>query len=139
MHPEGSNYRRISTRAEPSSHEFSYDAAGEGLCAGDCRMHQAHVYILCYGRPVMVRDRDYLLADPAEDYPISHYVGFTTQLPIDRVRQHGARSAHYIAAIQPGTIRDEHRIKLIGACPRCGKSLWYYAESPTYEESWGCP
>jgi hypothetical protein len=129
----------MSTRAEPSPYEFTYNPDDEGLCAGNCRAHGEHVYILCYGRPVMVRDRDYLLADPTGEYPISHYVGYTTQLPIDRVRQHGARSAHYLVAVQPGTERDEYQIKRTGTCPRCGKSLWYFAESPTYSDEFAPP
>ena len=34
-------------------------------CPADCRAHREHVYILCYGQPVIVKDRDYLLADAA--------------------------------------------------------------------------
>ncbi len=127
--------RPPSTRAEPSPCEFSYDSSDDGLCPGDCRVHRQHVYTLCYGRPVRVRDRDYIPVDPAYDYPISHYVGYTTQRPIDRIRQHGARSAHYIVAIRPGTARDEENIKRSGTCARCGHSLWYYAESPSYSPS----
>lgn len=117
------SYRRIPTRAEPSPFELRYDATADGLCAGDCRLHRAHIYILCYGRPVMVRDRDYLPGEQTRGYPISHYVGYTTQFPIDRVRQHGARSAHFIAAIRPGTMADERRAKQSESCPRCGQSL----------------
>jgi hypothetical protein len=54
------------------------------------------------------------------------------QPPVERVREHGARSAHQIAAIRPGTMRDEAHAKRYERCPRCGGSLWYYAESPTY-------
>jgi hypothetical protein len=114
-------------RQPPSTYEFSYDPSGDGLCPGGCRDHPEHVYILCYGRLVLVRDRDYVPDDPPVDYPISHYVGHTRQLPIDRVRQHGARSAHHIVAIRPGTEDDEYEIKLSGTCQRCGQSLWYFA------------
>jgi hypothetical protein len=50
-------------------------------CPADRRAHREHVYILCYGQPVIVKDRDYLLSDPAADYPITHYVGYTRQQP----------------------------------------------------------
>jgi hypothetical protein len=28
-------------------------------CPPGCRAHLDHIYILCYGRPVIVQDRDY--------------------------------------------------------------------------------
>jgi hypothetical protein len=106
-------------------------------CPGECLAHRQHVYILCYGKPVVVRDRDYLHDDPTTGYPITHYVGWTSQLPpVKRVRQHGAKSAHYIAQIRPGTMRDEEHVKRFEACPKCGQSLWYYAESPTYSDDY---
>src|SRR5690349_18023511 len=106
-------------------------------CEPGCLEHSEHVYILCYGRPVLVRDRDYLRDDPSMDYPITHYVGWTGQQPpVKRVRDHGAKSARYIARTFPGSMRDQERIKLFESCPECGKSLWYYAESPSYSESY---
>lgn len=105
-------------------------------CAPDCREHRFHIYIICYGKPVKVRDRDYLYEDGdawASGYSITHYVGFTTQLPIDRIRQHGALSAHYLVEVRPGTEADELNAKLYEKCPCCGRSLWYFAESPTYK------
>ena len=30
------------------------------------------------------------------------------------------------------TLDDEDAVKSTEACPKCGGSLWYYAESPTY-------
>lgn len=94
-------------------------------CPADCLEHPEHVYILCYGRPVVVSSID------TESGPISHYVGWTSQQPpVRRVRAHGARSAHYIAQIRPGTLADEDHAKRHEFCPRCGKSLWYYGESP---------
>jgi hypothetical protein len=102
-------------------------------CPPDCRAHREHIYILCYGQPVIVKDRDYLMADPTTDYPISHYVGYTRQQPpVKRIRSHAARSAHYIAEIRPGTMADEETAKRSETCPKCSGSLWYYAESPTY-------
>jgi len=102
-------------------------------CRPDCTEHPEHIYILCYGRPTIVRDRDHLIGDPTHDYPITHYVGWTRQLPpIKRVRQHAAGSAHFVAQIRPGTTEDEDAAKRGECCPACGGSLWYYAESPTY-------
>ena len=65
----------------------------------------------------------------------SHYEGHTGQQPpLKRIRQHGAISANHIAQIRPGTINDEARVKRNESCPECGKSLWYYPESPTYSD-----
>jgi hypothetical protein len=105
-------------------------------CEPRCREHRNHIYIICYGKAVKVRDRDYLHADRdawGSGYPITHYVGFTTQLPVDRVRQHAAFSAHYLVEVRPGWETDELHAKLYEKCPRCGGSLWYFAESPTYK------
>ncbi len=105
-------------------------------CDPKCREHRAHIYIICYGKPTVVRDRDYLRADGdawGSGYPITHYVGFTTQVPVDRVRQHAALSAHYLVEVRPGGGADELNAKLYEKCPRCGGSLWYFAESPTYK------
>jgi hypothetical protein len=121
---------------QPGEERFYLDyQPSAGQCPPSCLVHPEHVYILCYGRPVLVRDRDYLHRDPAVDYPITHYVGYTAQQPpVKRVREHGARSARHIAAVRPGTVRDEANAKRNECCPRCGGSLWYYAESPTYSE-----
>jgi hypothetical protein len=116
---------------------YFYYKPDVGQCPAQCLSHPEHIYILCYGRPVLVRDRDYLLDDPSRDYPITHYVGYTAQQPpVKRVREHGARSAHHIAAIRPGSMRDEEHAKSVEACPRCSQSLWYYAESPTYSDEY---
>ena len=106
------------------------------VCEPNCRKHRMHIYIICYGKPVMVRDRDYLRQDWETRYPITHYVGFTTQLPIDRVRQHAALSAHYLVEVRPGTEFDEQTAKLYEKCPRCSRSLWYCAESPSYKRKY---
>ena len=101
------------------------DLNSQAECPGQCLAHRQHVYILCYGRPVLVRDRDYLPGNPSRKYPISHYVGWTSQLPpIKRVRQHGIISAHYMAQIRPGTMCDEEHAMRFETCPRCGQSLW---------------
>ena len=88
---------------------------------------------------MLVRDRDYMPDDPPMDYPIGRYMGYSQQLPIDRVRQHGARSAHHIVAIRPGTMDDEDEIKLSGTCLRCGQSLWYFASPRPPDELVGTP
>lgn len=99
---------------------------GERTCAPGCTEHREHVYVLCYGYPVRVADRDYLPGEPY-DRPISHYVGHTTQQPpVKRIRSHANRSAHHIADLRPGTVVDEKHTKLTGRCPTCGASLWYY-------------
>jgi hypothetical protein len=125
--------------ADPEIHHGSpsQDTSNKAECPGDCLAHRQHIYILCYGRPTLVRSRDYLRDDPSRRYPISHYVGWTSQLPpIKRVRQHGTQSAHYVAQIRPGTMRDEEYAKRFEPCPRCSQSLWYYAESPTYSDEY---
>jgi hypothetical protein len=104
-------------------------------CPADCQEHRGHVYILCYGQPVVVRDCDHLHIDPTWQYPKTHYVGYTGRAPIVRIREHGNRSAHFIAAIIPGGDIREMAYKLFAACPTCGGSLWYYGESPTYQPS----
>jgi hypothetical protein len=94
------------------------------------------VYVLCFGEPRLIRDRDYLSYDrPHVNYPISHYVGFTGRYPpLIRIKEHGAWCANYIAAIIPGAnTADEYLIKRYDKCPKCNGSLWYYAESLTYD------
>ena len=105
-------------------------------CPPGCLEHLMHVYIICYGKPTLIRSRDYY-RKPIENYPIDHYVGWTQQQPpVERVRQHGAMSAHFLVEIRPGDTDDEFRIKYEELCPRCGKSLWYYRtprEAPPYD------
>lgn len=105
------------------------DALDPRSCPGTCRKHPEHVYILCYGRPVLVSDRDYRPCDPAANHPISHYVGHTRQVPIHRIRSHGARSGHFVAQIRPGTEEDEERVKRWESCPKCDGTLWYFCAS----------
>ncbi|WP_426975987.1 hypothetical protein ACQCSU_14510 [Pseudarthrobacter sp. O4] len=68
-----------------------------------------------------------------EVYPIRHYVGYTASPkypPIKRIVSHGAMSRNFVADIRPGTLEDEAKAKELEACPKCGKSLWYFGESP---------
>lgn len=99
-------------------------------CSVRCSDHREHVYVVCYGQPTEVRDRDYLVGERVFDYPISHYVGHTKGAPLRRLWTHGCGSSRKVAAVLPG---DEHReqvIKELEACPTCGRSLWYCGESP---------
>jgi hypothetical protein len=105
-------------------------------CKLTCDKHDEHVYTLCYGRPTLVKDRDHITRDPIRDYPITHYVGFTTRQPIVRIREHGAHSIDYVIDIQPGTELQEEGIKLFQNCSQCGGSLFYYSESPGYVDTW---
>lgn len=117
---------------DPPGGARNAEPAGDLSCPAGCRAHREHVYILCYGQPVIVKERDYLPDDPARNYPISHYVGYTRQQPpVKRIWSHGAHSAHYIAQIRPGTLAGEDSAKRTEACPKCGGSLWYFGESPT--------
>ncbi|WP_129668781.1 hypothetical protein [Phytoactinopolyspora endophytica] len=121
----------MNTPPEPSGLQLHlFDAPIVG-CLPTCTEHYEHVYFLCYGRPTVVGDRDYVIGEKTRDYPITHYVGWTrTRPPLRRVRSHGARSAHFIAQIRPGSTDDEQLAKEIEPCPKCGHSLWYYGESP---------
>jgi hypothetical protein len=111
----------------PSGHASLRDVLSGPGCAPTCAEHPEHVYVLCYGQPVYVRSRDYLRRETERNYPIDHYVGYTRQQPpVKRVRQHGCRSAQHIARIVPGDERLELGLKLVGRCPTCGGSLWYY-------------
>ena len=48
-----------------------------------------------------------------------------------RVKEHYAFCKNYVVAIYDwGGL--EWQVKRYEKCPKCGKSLWYYAESPTY-------
>jgi len=92
------------------------------------------VYVLCFADgPRIISSRDYIQSDPSIDYPISHYVGFTEQdWPTNRaIKAHGVAQRHLVMLV-PGDRLDEDATKLYCRCPRCGGSLWYYEESPTY-------
>ncbi|HYN29829.1 MAG TPA: hypothetical protein VES95_08170 [Dermatophilaceae bacterium] len=104
---------------------------GRASCGLKCDRHPEHVYICCYGKPTLVGDRDHLAGESERDYPITHYVGWTrSQPPVRRLWTHGARSAHFVADLRPGTLREEELAKELQACPGCGGSLWYFGESP---------
>ena len=109
------------------------------------RRYVSYLYILCMeGEPRYINDRDFLDCDPDSrnpapgrkgggSHPISHYVGTTGQDPPTNraLRDHGV-PMKYLVALEPGGPSEEHDAKLNRACPRCGGSLWYFAESPTY-------
>lgn len=97
-------------------------------CSRDCARHREHLYVLCYGHPVTLRQAD-------TNQPVTHYVGYTTQQPpIMRVWDHGKGSTAALTGICPGNLRDELRAKLTGRCPRCHRSLWYYPQAPTPDD-----
>jgi hypothetical protein len=55
--------------------------------------------------------------------------------PTIRVKEHGARYINNLVALYPYTDEDdEARIKWTKRCPKCGKDLWYFVESPTCQE-----
>jgi len=100
-------------------------------CARDCQQHDEHIYIACFPTPTIVRDRDYHRGDDMTDYPISHYVGWTRQLPpVKRVAQHGRTCVDALIKIMPGTEQEEALLKAAAACPQCGQQLWYYRADP---------
>jgi hypothetical protein len=110
----------------------------ERMCEPGCRAHPEHIYVLCFGRPTVVSDRDYLRSETTYGYPISHYVGYTRQQPpVRRIRSHGARSADHIVVIRPGSLEDEQQAKRNERCPRCVGSLWYYGGNPDANEHSG--
>jgi len=77
------------------------------------------VYVLCYGAEVKLRSIDVPQA-------VRHYVGWTGQRqPLNRVKQHGARSVSCLVSLTPGTPSDEERTKACGLCARCGEPLEY--------------
>lgn len=98
-----------------------------------CDEHDAHVYVVCYGERVMVKSRDWhAWDDRAQPYPISHYVGITRQKPaVKRLWQHAVKSAQHAVAVMPGTEYEESVLKAFGTCPRCARSLDYFAENET--------
>lgn len=97
-------------------------------CERGCARHREHVYILCYGEPVVIREGD------CGGRPVTHYVGYTGQQPpVKRVWQHGRGSARALVQVRPGTLRDEARVKCLEKCPRCGDRLWYFGGEPTAE------
>jgi hypothetical protein len=51
---------------------------------------------------------------------------------VKQIKSHGAHSEGSIAQIRPGRAIDATRAKDAEACPKCGGSLYYYAESPTW-------
>lgn len=96
-------------------------------CALDCREHEEHVYIACFDEPTRLADRDHHRDDPELDYPVRHYVGWTSQQPpVKRVNQHRVTCRDHLVLLVPGSERDEAELKREGRCPRCGDALWYF-------------
>ena len=105
------------------------------LCSDCDRTLPATLYILCFGRPTFVRQRDYLMGDRS-DYPITHYVGITRRRnPRKRIYEHGRGSAAAVVELREGVTRvDEDRVKRSELCPKCGGSLNYFLENPDRHE-----
>lgn len=92
-----------------------------------------HVYVLHYEQPQIAKsvsvdyagssarmDKDGLLSAT----PIRHYVGWAQQrLPRKRINRHGPAVLREIVYLEPGTTRDEEKIKRTGTCPKCGESF----------------
>lgn len=114
----------------------------------ECADHPEHLYVICYGKPAMVKSRDWSAWDlelkemgSFKPYPISHYVGWTTQHPpVKRLWQHAANSAQLVVTVMPGNAYEESVLKQFGVCPRCHGSLNYFLENPdrltAYAEPW---
>lgn len=99
-------------------------------CDVDCRTHTEHVYVVCFQEPTVIRDRDYWPGDPTENYPLRHYVGWTTQRPPRRrLLDHGRVALESLVVLLPGTRIEEDILKFAGRCPRCDEDLWYYRAS----------
>ena len=104
-------------------------------CDPLCDQHACHVYICCFDVPTWLRDRDYYPAD-VRDYPLRHYVGFTSQHPpVKRVKQHGAEALRGLKLVIPGTQSDEAHLKQDELCPSCGQALWYFEGAPGTDAS----
>lgn len=96
-------------------------------CALECLAHEEHVYVVCFDEPTRVADRDHHPDDPKRDYPVQHYVGWTTQQPpVKRLNQHAAACRRSLVLLVPGSKGDERLLKTQGRCPRCNDTLWYY-------------
>lgn len=97
-----------------------------GPCPVACVQHQTHLYICCFDVPTRVRSRDYH-PDDRQDYPLEHYVGFTSRVPpLRRLRDHGQETVRGLVLLVPGVIEEEDHLKRESACPRCGAPLWYF-------------
>lgn len=84
------------------------------------------VYVLCFDEPRTVRESDF---DWTETTPVSHYVGWTGQLPpMYRVQSHGRGMAQHLVSLTRGTLEDEAETKR-GICVVCGCSLDYHREA----------
>src|SRR4051794_38455006 len=110
------------------------------VCSTDCVSHPEHVYVLCFGQPTTVASRDYLRQDKDRNYPVTHYVGYTSQQPpLRRIKQHGVFCADQLVLVLAGNELLERQVKALAKCPTCKGSLWYYSESPAYQDSYAPP
>ena len=97
-------------------------------CPQLCQVHQTHLYVCCFPTPTVIRERDWHPADRERvNDPLSHYVGYTSQLPpIKRVKNHTVAAAHAPVLIVAATEEEEYPVKRDSMCLRCDRPLWYY-------------
>jgi hypothetical protein len=91
------------------------------------------VYVLHYDVPQVVKSvsMDYAGPSPRSDahgvvsaFAIRHYVGWTQQArPSKRISRHGPAVSREVVYLEPGTLRDEAVMKVVGTCPKCGEPL----------------
>lgn len=91
------------------------------------------VYVLHYPTPQVVESvsRDYAGPNPRTGRKglvsgrpggTRHYVGWTSQKrPSSRYCEHGPAALRELVYLEPGTTRDEGRLKREGNCPKCGE------------------
>lgn len=85
---------------------------------------EATVYVIHYENPTVVRSVSNDYGEGVSVRPITHYVGWTQQArPMNRVRNHHAPGTDLRVDFQPGTMREEARLKAWGQCFACGEDL----------------
>jgi hypothetical protein len=84
----------------------------------------ATVYVIHYAAPTLVRSVSNDYGPGISVRPVTHYVGWTQQArPMNRVRNHHDPGTEFRVDFQPGTMRDETRLKAYGRCFDCGEAL----------------
>lgn len=123
------------TTAGRSQRELTVAPLLRDRCEFDCVQHEEHVYVACFDEPTLIPDRDHHPEDPEHNYPLKHYVGWTTQQPpVKRLNQHGVVCRRQCVLLVPGSKEDESDLKATGRCPKCNATLWYYhARKPVSE------
>jgi hypothetical protein len=84
----------------------------------------ATVYVIHYRKPTTVKSVSNDYGPGVSARPITHYVGWTQQTrPMNRVRNHHEPGTEFEVDFQPGTMREEDRLKAYGRCFKCGEAL----------------